>query len=68
MRFMRDDVQPRMASGSRLFEERWLAPQIGATVLSGSDAFTLHDTYGFRSRNSRWGSGEPGLQMEQSGS
>ena len=37
-----------LQSGSRLFEEVAGATKAsGATVLSGSDAFTLHDTYGF---------------------
>ncbi|MDT5317675.1 MAG: alanyl-tRNA synthetase, partial [Mycobacterium sp.] len=37
-----------LQSGSRLFEEVAGATRAsGATVLSGSDAFTLHDTYGF---------------------
>ncbi len=37
-----------LASGSRLFEEAAQATKAsGATVLSGNDAFTLHDTYGF---------------------
>ena len=37
-----------LASGSRLFDEVASATkQSGATVLSGADAFTLHDTYGF---------------------
>jgi alanyl-tRNA synthetase len=37
-----------LQSGSRLFEEVAGATKAsGASVLSGSDAFTLHDTYGF---------------------
>ena len=37
-----------LASGSRLFEEAASATKAsGTTVLSGTDAFTLHDTYGF---------------------
>jgi alanyl-tRNA synthetase len=37
-----------LASGSRLFDEAARATKrSGATVLSGTDAFTLHDTYGF---------------------
>ncbi|ODQ88850.1 alanine--tRNA ligase [Mycolicibacterium holsaticum] len=37
-----------LASGSRLFEEAAGATKAsGTTVLSGADAFTLHDTYGF---------------------
>jgi alanyl-tRNA synthetase len=37
-----------LQSGSRLFEEvAGATKSSGATVLSGSDAFTLHDTYGF---------------------
>ena len=37
-----------LASGSRLFDEAASATkQSGASVLSGTDAFTLHDTYGF---------------------
>jgi alanyl-tRNA synthetase len=37
-----------LASGSRLFEEAARAAKAsGATVLSGTDAFALHDTYGF---------------------
>ncbi|BBX07499.1 alanine--tRNA ligase [Mycolicibacterium aichiense] len=37
-----------LASGSRLFEEAAAATKsAGKTVLGGSEAFTLHDTYGF---------------------
>src|SRR5690606_773585 len=37
-----------LSSGSKLFEEAAKATKAaGATVLSGKDAFTLHDTYGF---------------------
>ncbi|BBX70584.1 alanine--tRNA ligase [Mycolicibacterium psychrotolerans] len=37
-----------LASGSRLFDEAARATKAsGASRLSGSDAFTLHDTYGF---------------------
>ena len=37
-----------LASGSRLFDEAARATkQSGASVMSGTDAFTLHDTYGF---------------------
>ena len=37
-----------LASGSRLFEDAARSTKAsGATVLSGTDAFTLHDTYGF---------------------
>ena len=37
-----------LASGSRLFDEAASATKrSGASVLSGIDAFTLHDTYGF---------------------
>ncbi|WP_343708135.1 alanine--tRNA ligase [Mycobacterium sp.] len=37
-----------LQSGSRLFDEAAANTRAsGATVLSGSDAFTLHDTYGF---------------------
>src|SRR3954454_23018209 len=37
-----------LASGSKLFDEAASATKsTGATVLSGTDAFTLHDTYGF---------------------
>lgn len=37
-----------LASGSRLFDDAAAATKAkGASVLSGTDAFTLHDTYGF---------------------
>ena len=37
-----------LASGSRLFDDAARATKAaGAAVLSGTDAFTLHDTYGF---------------------
>ncbi len=37
-----------LASGSRLFDDAARATKAsGADVLSGTDAFTLHDTYGF---------------------
>ena len=38
-----------LASGSKLFDDAAGATKAvgGKTVLSGTDAFTLHDTYGF---------------------
>ena len=37
-----------LASGSKLFDEAAAATKsAGKTVLTGSDAFALHDTYGF---------------------
>jgi alanyl-tRNA synthetase len=43
-------------SGSKLFEEAAAATKSsGTTVLTGSDAFALHDTYDFPSSSlSRW--------------
>ncbi|MGH3523994.1 MAG: alanine--tRNA ligase-related protein, partial [Mycobacterium sp.] len=57
-----------LASGSRLFEEVAGATKAsGATVLSGSDAFTLHDTYGFPIELTLEMAAEAGLQVDEVG-
>ncbi|GFG49286.1 alanine--tRNA ligase [Mycolicibacterium agri] len=57
-----------LASGSRLFEEAARATkQKGATVLSGSDAFTLHDTYGFPLELTLEMAAEAGLSVDEEG-
>jgi alanyl-tRNA synthetase len=57
-----------LASGSKLFEEAVGATRAsGATVLSGSDAFTLHDTYGFPIELTLEMAAEAGLQVDEIG-
>jgi alanyl-tRNA synthetase len=57
-----------LQSGSRLFEEVAGATKAsGATVLSGSDAFTLHDTYGFPIELTLEMAAETGLQVDEVG-
>jgi len=57
-----------LQSGSRLFEEVAGATKAsGATVLSGSDAFTLHDTYGFPIELTLEMATEAGLQVDEVG-
>src|SRR5271163_1266118 len=57
-----------LASGSRLFEEvAGATKSSGATVLSGSDAFTLHDTYGFPIELTLEMAAEADLQVDEVG-
>ncbi|MFZ0832840.1 MAG: alanine--tRNA ligase [Mycobacterium sp.] len=57
-----------LASGSRLFEEAAATTKAeGATVLSGSDAFTLHDTYGFPIDLTLEMAAEAGLEVDEAG-
>jgi alanyl-tRNA synthetase len=57
-----------LASGSRLFEEAARTTKaLGATVLSGSDAFTLHDTYGFPIDLTLEMAAEAGLAVDEAG-
>ncbi|BBY08341.1 alanine--tRNA ligase [Mycobacterium noviomagense] len=57
-----------LASGSKLFEEVASATKAsGSTVLSGSDAFTLHDTYGFPIELTLEMASEAGLQVDEHG-
>lgn len=57
-----------LASGSRLFDEAAGATKAkGATVLSGSDAFTLHDTYGFPIELTLEMAAEAGLSVDEKG-
>ncbi len=57
-----------LQSGSRLFEDVAGATKAtGATVLSGSDAFTLHDTYGFPIELTLEMAAEAGLQVDEAG-
>jgi alanyl-tRNA synthetase len=57
-----------LTSGSRLFEEAAQATKAsGATVLSGSDAFTLHDTYGFPIDLTLEMASEAGLTVDEAG-
>jgi alanyl-tRNA synthetase len=57
-----------LASGSRLFEEAARTTKdSGATVLSGSDAFTLHDTYGFPIDLTLEMAAEAGLAVDEAG-
>jgi alanyl-tRNA synthetase len=57
-----------LASGSRLFEEAATATKAkGATVLSGTDAFTLHDTYGFPLELTLEMAAETGLSVDEQG-
>jgi alanyl-tRNA synthetase len=57
-----------LASGSKLFEEVAGATKAaGAAVVSGSDAFTLHDTYGFPIELTLEMASEAGLQVDEIG-
>src|SRR4029079_17488207 len=57
-----------LVSGSRLFEDAALATKAaGATVLSGIDAFTLHDTYGFPLELTLEMAAEAGLEGDEVG-
>jgi alanyl-tRNA synthetase len=57
-----------LASGSRLFEEAASATKAsGAKVLSGTDAFTLHDTYGFPLELTLEMAAEAGLSVDEEG-
>ena len=57
-----------LASGSRLFEEAAGATKAsGTSVLSGSDAFTLHDTYGFPLELTLEMAAEAGLSVDEEG-
>jgi alanyl-tRNA synthetase len=57
-----------LASGSRLFEDAARATKSsGATVLSGTDAFTLHDTYGFPLELTLEMAAEAGLSVDEEG-
>ncbi len=57
-----------LLSGSRLFDEAAGATKkAGASVLSGSDAFTLHDTYGFPLELTLEMAAETGLSVDEEG-
>jgi alanyl-tRNA synthetase len=57
-----------LASGSRLFEEAAAATtSSGKSVLAGSDAFTLHDTYGFPIELTLEMAAEAGLSVDELG-
>ncbi|MDT5017039.1 MAG: alanyl-tRNA synthetase [Mycobacterium sp.] len=57
-----------LTSGSRLFDEAAAATKsAGATVLSGSDAFSLHDTYGFPLELTLEMAAETGLSVDEEG-
>ncbi|HYZ67827.1 MAG TPA: alanine--tRNA ligase [Mycobacterium sp.] len=57
-----------LASGSRLFEDAARTTKAsGATVLSGTDAFTLHDTYGFPLELTLEMAAEAGLSVDEDG-
>ena len=57
-----------LASGSRLFDEAASATKkSGTSVLSGTDAFTLHDTYGFPLELTLEMAAEAGLSVDEEG-
>ncbi len=57
-----------LVSGSKLFDEVAGATKAsGANVVSGSDAFTLHDTYGFPIELTLEMAAEAGLQVDETG-
>ncbi|WP_179470837.1 alanine--tRNA ligase [Mycolicibacterium vinylchloridicum] len=57
-----------LASGSKLFEEAAAATKAtGKTVLGGSEAFTLHDTYGFPIELTLEMAAEAGLSVDELG-
>ncbi|GAY18522.1 alanine--tRNA ligase [Mycobacterium sp. shizuoka-1] len=57
-----------LASGSKLFEEAAAATKsAGKSVLGGSEAFTLHDTYGFPIELTLEMAAEAGLSVDELG-
>lgn len=57
-----------LASGSKLFDDAARTTKSsGATVLSGTDAFTLHDTYGFPIELTLEMAAEHGLSVDEEG-
>ncbi len=57
-----------LASGSRLFDDAARATKASGTdVLSGTDAFTLHDTYGFPIELTLEMAAEADLQVDEEG-
>jgi alanyl-tRNA synthetase len=57
-----------LVAGSRLFEDAAKSTKSsGATVLSGTDAFTLHDTYGFPIELTLEMAAETGLSVDEEG-
>jgi alanyl-tRNA synthetase len=57
-----------LVAGSRLFDDAAAATKkSGATVLSGNDAFTLHDTYGFPIDLTLEMAAEAGLSVDEEG-
>lgn len=57
-----------LASGSRLFDDAASATKSsGTTVISGTDAFTLHDTYGFPLELTLEMAAEAGLSVDEAG-
>ncbi|CAM3184908.1 alanine--tRNA ligase [Mycobacterium intermedium] len=57
-----------LASGSKLFEDVAKATKsAGTKVVSGSDAFTLHDTYGFPIELTLEMANEAGLTVDEAG-
>ena len=57
-----------LASGSRLFEEAATSTRAaGKSTLSGTDAFTLHDTYGFPLELTLEMAAEAGLSVDEEG-
>ncbi|OBG77209.1 alanine--tRNA ligase [Mycobacterium sp. E3305] len=57
-----------LAAGSKLFDEvAGITKEAGAKAISGSDAFTLHDTYGFPIELTLEMAAEAGLQVDEIG-
>lgn len=57
-----------LASGSRLFEDAATSTRAaGKSTLSGTDAFTLHDTYGFPFELTLEMAAEAGLSVDEEG-
>ncbi len=57
-----------LASGSRLFDDAARSTKAsGATVISGTDAFTLHDTFGFPLELTLEMAAESGLSVDEEG-
>ncbi|MEJ2887322.1 alanine--tRNA ligase [Actinomycetospora aeridis] len=66
MRAEEDAFRATLTTGSRLFDDAVASTRAsGRSVLSGEDAFTLHDTYGFPIDLTLEMAGEAGLDVDE---